>query len=97
MSVAVLRHQSLFRTQQVRSLDRSAIENEGISGARLMARAGCAAFQFLRRRWPNVRRVLIVCGVGNNAGDGYVVARYAKQAGLKGSRIPGWRCRKAEW
>ena len=58
-------------------MDRIAIEERGVAGSALMERAGLAAFQALRRRWPDARRLAVVCGVGNNAGDGYVLARAA--------------------
>ncbi|MFW3379882.1 NAD(P)H-hydrate epimerase, partial [Glaesserella parasuis] len=48
----------------------------------LMLRAGQAVFDTLAQRYPNAARILIVCGVGNNAGDGYVIARLAKSSGL---------------
>ena len=73
----------LYRAAQVRELDRIAIEERGIPGYALMSRAGEAAFKLLRQRWPDARRIAVVCGGGNNAGDGYVVARLARQAGLE--------------
>ena len=82
MSPAAWLHRALFRASQVRELDRIAIDDEGIPGAELMERAGVAAFHLIRRRWPEARRILVVCGQGNNAGDGYVVARHAREAGL---------------
>ena len=72
----------LYRAAQVRELDRIAIQERGIPGYTLMSRAGEAAFQRLRQRWPNARRIAVICGGGNNGGDGYVVARLAHQAGL---------------
>ncbi len=72
----------LYRADQVRELDRLAIEAFGIPGITLMRRAGAAAFDVLRQRWPQVRRVAVCCGVGNNGGDGYVVAALAHAAGL---------------
>ncbi|MFZ1640280.1 MAG: NAD(P)H-hydrate epimerase, partial [Candidatus Contendobacter sp.] len=72
----------LYRAAQVRELDRIAIEERGIPGHTLMSRAGAAAFNLLRQRWPDARRIVVVCGGGNNAGDGYVVARLARQTGL---------------
>ena len=72
----------LYRAVQVRELDRIAIEERGIPGYTLMNRAGEAAFQLLRQRWPKAWRIAVVCGGGNNGGDGYVVARLARQAGL---------------
>lgn len=73
---------ALYRAAQVRELDRIAIQERGIPGYTLMSRAGAAAFAALRERWPQARQVVVVCGGGNNGGDGYVVARLAHQAGL---------------
>jgi NAD(P)H-hydrate epimerase len=47
-----------------------------------MKRAGEAALRYLRTRWPMAHRIVIVCGGGNNGGDGYVLARFAQAAGL---------------
>src|SRR3989344_3620047 len=74
--------EALYTAAQVRELDRLAIEERGIAGATLMQRAGEAAFELLRVRWPRARRIAVVCGPGNNGGDGYVLARLAHGAGL---------------
>lgn len=63
-------------------MDADAIERLGIPGYTLMGRAGEAALDCLTRHWPQARRILVLCGAGNNAGDGYVVARLAAAAGL---------------
>ncbi len=47
-----------------------------------MNRAGAAAFEVLQQRWPSANRVVVLCGGGNNGGDGYVVARLALLADL---------------
>lgn len=73
---------ALYRAEQVRELDRIAIEQYRIPGAELMQRAGAAAFRLLGEIWPEADSVSVVCGVGNNGGDGYVVARLAAQAGF---------------
>jgi hydroxyethylthiazole kinase-like uncharacterized protein yjeF len=65
----------------VRELDRRAIAG-GIAGYALMQRAAAAAWRELLRRWPRARRVAILCGPGNNGGDGYEIARLARGAGL---------------
>lgn len=74
---------SLYRAEQVRALDREAIEGCGIPGYSLMSRAGEAAFRLLSQRWEDLSRITVVCGVGNNGGDGFVVARLAREAGLE--------------
>ncbi len=56
-------------------------------GFTLMMRAGQAAFRQLMQRWPDVRRVAVFCGKGNNAGDGYIVAGLARETGLAVSLI----------
>lgn len=72
----------LYSAEQTRALDRIAIEEHGIPGIVLMERAGAAAFGVLQRRWPAARKIAVLCGAGNNGGDGFVVARLAQQAGL---------------
>lgn len=74
---------TLYRAAQVRELDRIAIEEYGIPGRTLMEHAAEAAFRALRQHWPEVRRIVAVCGLGNNGGDGYVIARLAAEAGLE--------------
>ena len=73
----------LYRAEQVRELDRLAIEVHGIPGYELMKRAGAEAFRYLRERWPETRRITVCCGGGNNGGDGYVIARLAREAGFE--------------
>lgn len=73
---------ALYTATQVRELDRRAIEDHGVPGYSLMTRAGQAAFDRLRERWPDARRIGVLCGPGNNGGDGYVIARLARAAGL---------------
>ena len=73
---------ALYSTAQVRALDAHAIDVQGIPGYTLMKRAGEAALRYLRTRWPMAHRIVIVCGRGNNGGDGYVLARFAQAAGL---------------
>jgi hydroxyethylthiazole kinase-like uncharacterized protein yjeF len=72
----------IFRASQVREFDRIAIEEHGIAGYELMCRAGAAALDVLSARWSGARRITIFCGAGNNAGDGYVLARLAAARGL---------------
>jgi len=72
----------LYSVAQVRAFDERAIHELGVSGYTLMNRAGSAALRVLRERWPSARRIAIATGGGNNGGDGYVLARLARAAGL---------------
>ena len=71
----------LYRAEQVRAMDRFAIGELGIPGIELMRRAGSAPFHALSEHWPAARTLSVVCGSGNNGGDGYVLARLAVEAG----------------
>ena len=70
---------SLYKAAQVKNIDRCAIEQCGVDGYGLMVQAGEAAFSSLLSRWPNVRQLIVLCGGGNNGGDGLVIARLAVQ------------------
>lgn len=72
----------LYSAQQVRELDRVAIEEYGIGGFTLMRRAGRSLWQHITTAYPTISAITIFCGSGNNGGDGYVVAAVAKAAGL---------------
>ena len=73
----------LYTAAQVRELDRLAIERQGIPSLTLMERAGADALDALTGRYPGAGNLVVLCGGGNNAGDGYVLARLARQAGLE--------------
>ncbi len=77
----------IYSVASVRELDRTAIEDIGIPGYTLMTRAGQAAVREAQARFPGARRWQVVCGAGNNAGDGYVVARLAAAEGIAVSVI----------
>ena len=96
----------LYRPEQVRALDEFAIGGLGIAAYELMCRAGAAAFRHLCLRWPDRRWIGIACGPGNNGGDGYVLARLARAAGMKVTvltppgghpRTPAARQALADW
>lgn len=74
---------ALYTAAQVRELDRRAIVERGIAGYELMTRAGHATLNALRALWPATRSIAVLCGPGNNGGDGYVVARVARAQGLR--------------
>src|ERR1700720_3832025 len=64
----------------MRAIDRWAIEDQGVSGLDLMERAGAGVARAVEALAPDAA-VLVVCGKGNNGGDGLVVARLLREAG----------------
>jgi hydroxyethylthiazole kinase-like uncharacterized protein yjeF len=70
--------------QQIRELDQLAIEQVGIPGIVLMENAGRGVAKFIYGTLvnPPTDRVMILCGPGNNGGDGFVVARHLHNAGV---------------
>lgn len=72
---------NLYTAEQTRELDRVTIEEFEVSGTVLMERAGTVAFDILQQHWPDAKKLCIVCGTGNNGGDGFVVARLASEQG----------------
>jgi hydroxyethylthiazole kinase-like uncharacterized protein yjeF len=71
-----------YTSAQVRVLDDLAITRESIPGIVLMRRAGEATLQSLLVRWPDIQGISVICGAGNNAGDGYIIAGLAAMRGL---------------
>lgn len=74
---------NLYTAEKTRELDRITIEEFEVSGTVLMERAGTVAFETLKQHWPDAKTLCIVCGTGNNGGDGFVVARLAHEQGLQ--------------
>lgn len=75
--------QRLHTAASMRLLERALVHSLGIDLYALMERAGAAVFARARAQWPEARRWMIVCGSGNNGGDGYVVARLARASGIE--------------
>jgi NAD(P)H-hydrate epimerase len=65
----------------MRTIDRLAVDEIGIPGIVLMERAGLAATSEILTWFPNQQRVAVICGAGNNGGDGFVVARHLAATG----------------
>ncbi|ENO3041512.1 bifunctional ADP-dependent NAD(P)H-hydrate dehydratase/NAD(P)H-hydrate epimerase [Enterobacter ludwigii] len=73
---------SIWHADDLRHVEKEAADSLGITLYELMQRAGEAAFNVARTAYPKSSHWLILCGHGNNGGDGYVVARLAVAAGI---------------
>lgn len=72
---------ALYTSAQMRRIDAVAAATLGLDSRALMLRAAEAGLAALRRRWPQALRIAVCCGSGKNGGDGYLLARLARQAG----------------
>jgi NAD(P)H-hydrate epimerase len=68
---------SVLTAAQMREADRRTIEG-GVPGATLMDQAGAAVARVVRERYPAPRRIAVLCGKGNNGGDGFAAARHLR-------------------
>jgi len=94
----------IYAVESVRAIDNAAINGAGIAGYTLMTRAAKAALDAALTKYPQAARWQLICGSGNNGGDGYVLARLAAARGidvsllamsapesLKGDAATAWR------
>ena len=71
----------LLNAQQMAACDKATIEHFKVPSEVLMERAALAVRDVVLERFPDARRILVVCGSGNNGGDGYAAARLLNLAG----------------
>ncbi len=75
----------LLTAAQMRAIEQAAIESGEVTGLELMERAGRGVVDAIFEEWPElaktVHRAVVLCGPGNNGGDGFVVARLLKEWG----------------
>jgi hydroxyethylthiazole kinase-like uncharacterized protein yjeF len=71
----------ILTAEEMRSADRATTEQFGIPSMVLMRHAGQAVARFVEREYPECTRIAVLCGKGNNAGDGFVAARALAAAG----------------
>jgi NAD(P)H-hydrate epimerase len=88
MASTELGTEPLYTAAQVRALDHCAIHDHHIPGITLMARAAEAAFRCLIEAWPEPGCIQVLCGSGNNGGDGYLLADLAHKRGFDVTVIP---------
>lgn len=70
--------------EEMQAVDKYTIDTLNIIGRVLMENAGRAVFSTIRARWTPLtgKRAAVLCGKGNNGGDGFVIARYLHEAGV---------------
>ncbi|HLV96590.1 MAG TPA: NAD(P)H-hydrate dehydratase [Candidatus Acidoferrales bacterium] len=75
----------ILTATEMREVDRLTTERYGIPSLTLMENAGRSVAEFIRDRFPHLerRRIVVLCGKGNNGGDGFVVARQLQKMGAK--------------
>lgn len=77
----------LLTSAQMRAIEAAAIASGAVTGLELMERAGRGVVEAIFAEWPEVRagsfRAVVLCGPGNNGGDGFVVARLLREWGWK--------------
>ena len=66
---------------EMREIDRVTSERFGVPSLTLMENAGTAVADFTLENYPDCKRVCVICGKGNNGGDGFVAARKLREAG----------------
>ena len=75
----------LLTADEMRAIERAAMESGRVTGLELMERAGRGVVDAMFGEWPELaaspHRAVVLCGPGNNGGDGYVVARHLAASG----------------
>lgn len=72
----------ILTADQCREMDRHTIDEVGVPSLELMERAGAAMAREALARFSRAKRVAVICGPGNNGGDGWVIARHLSRAGV---------------
>jgi hydroxyethylthiazole kinase-like uncharacterized protein yjeF len=73
----------VLTADEMRRADGFTIDEIGLPGVVLMENAGAAVAESVRQRFPDVRRIVVLCGKGNNGGDGFVAARRLRDVGAE--------------
>ncbi|HWE87464.1 MAG TPA: NAD(P)H-hydrate dehydratase [Terracidiphilus sp.] len=74
---------NVLTAAEMQACDRATTEQYGIPSLQLMRNAGAAVADFARRQFPRARRIAVLCGRGNNGGDGMMAARLLAGSGLQ--------------
>src|SRR6266576_772016 len=71
----------IISAAEMREIDRVTSERFGVPSLTLMEKAGAAVAEFVTSDYPDARTVVVICGKGNNGGDGFVAARRLREMG----------------
>ena len=71
----------VLTAEEMRAADHATTERFGVPSIDLMRHAGAAVARFVQREYPTCHRIAVICGKGNNGGDGFVAARQLAGAG----------------
>jgi len=74
---------ALYSAEQIKNIEQRYAEHQANGTYPLMEKAGASAFHHLVSKWPQARRIIVVTGKGNNAGDGFIVAKLAAERRIK--------------
>src|SRR5438309_114973 len=66
----------------MREIDRVTTERFGVPSLTLMENAGAAVAEYIEQQFPHASRIAVVCGTGNNGGDGFVVTRLLRESNV---------------
>jgi len=73
--------QALYQASEIKKIEQQAAKSSGYAMYQLMEKAGTASWQYLQKHWPEAEKITVICGKGNNAGDGFVLSRIAEAEG----------------
>src|SRR5688572_3181736 len=77
----------IFTAAQIKACDAFTIQEQNITSLALMERAARACFEWIHRNYALDTPVLVICGMGNNGGDGLAITRILLQEGFSAKAV----------